>query len=65
MKIRVTHEIGDEARTALNLALTGSFTPASREVCEAWLINTMRIEVDEMAEAFAEVKAEFLKRLKT
>lgn len=64
MKLRITHEVTDNQRTALNVALNGRFTPLPREDLEAWLTDTIAVELDDLEATFNELTAELTRKVK-
>lgn len=63
MKVRVTHEISDNQRLGLGLALDGEFKMATRETCEAWLVDTSEVQLNVYTEVVNEMKADVIKKL--
>lgn len=64
MKLRITHEVTDNQRTALNVALNGKFTPLPREDLEGWLTETIEVELSALEATFDELTAELTRKVK-
>ena len=64
MKIRITHEVTDEQRLALSVALTGELSLAARETLESWINTKIQGELTILDAAFTQARDALLENLK-
>lgn len=64
MKVRVTFDINDDQRQAINLATNGSLAPAPRETLEGYLLGTVDTQLTKLEDAYVEARAELLAKIK-
>lgn len=63
MKVRVTFDISNNQRLGLNLLMNGKLEPANREDMEAWLHDTVDVQLTDIESKFDDAFTELKERL--